>query len=190
MGMFKANKATGFGKFYHKAGDYFFGEFVFDRARGYGIYLHSNGAEFEGEWVDDFQEGYGKSLLLKKGVEKWLDKSYYIGKYNRGKKDGYGIYEWGDGSSYTGEWKENCLHGYVLIILVYIREAIFLQTDECTSGLGFITKWKATGNFIGKTVKSTLDTTQMTRKKGLEFTTGRNQQGLILVFGKKVSSMG
>ena len=42
------------------------------------------------------QHGYGR--------ETWTDKSSYEGDYNKGSKQGKGIYKYADGSVYEGDW--------------------------------------------------------------------------------------
>jgi hypothetical protein len=69
--------------------------------------------------VEDCQNGLGQ--------ESWNDDSHYKGNYLKGKKQGIGSYKWADGSRYEGEWYENCLHGYVhLILLTFLLGNILL----------------------------------------------------------------
>lgn len=103
IGIYKNNKAEGFGKFIDGI-DIYKGEFRNDTLNGFGIYQHGEEIIYIGYWIDDLEEKYG--------IEEWKDGSIYKGEYSQGKKHGIGTYIWKDGSRYEGNWKYNIQEGF------------------------------------------------------------------------------
>jgi len=85
------------------------GEFKYNKLNGYGECFQAElGYNYKGNWMNDLQSGMG--------FEHWVDRSFYIGQYEMGKKEGFGKYQWADSSFFIGEWKDNKIHGYVSYI--------------------------------------------------------------------------
>ncbi len=59
---------------------------------------------YDGEFLNDLMHGKG---FLKSQEEKWE----FSGDFNRGKRDGYGVYTYKNCDKYVGEWLNNQMHG-------------------------------------------------------------------------------
>lgn len=119
-GLWKNDKAHGFGRLIHSDGDVYTGNWADGKTNGFGEYIHANGAKYSGEWKDDKHEG--------KGLETWPDGARYEGEYINGKKHGQGVFLWSDMSKYEGQFFDNSIHG--------------LGTYQWSDGRKYIGDWK------------------------------------------------
>ena len=87
-GFWENDKASIKGRLIHAYGDVYEGEWENNKANGFGSYLHFDGTCYEGEWLDDNMHGFGK--------ETWVNGSSFEGIYQKGLKNGPGIFIWAD----------------------------------------------------------------------------------------------
>lgn len=92
----------------------FKGYYKSNKPNGYGI-LKEQGRLIEGEWKGRNMKGIGEEVFS--------DETFYRGEFDKGLKNGIGIYRWPDGTIYQGEWKENKMKGYGCII--YLDDRIY-----------------------------------------------------------------
>lgn len=63
------------------------------------IYNNKTHENYEGQWLNNKPSGYGVyHYLLNDKMNK------YMGEFNDGLKEGFGIFEYSDGQVYEGEW--------------------------------------------------------------------------------------
>ena len=79
------------------------GWFVNGKLNGHARYINEQGDLYVGWWTDDRYHG--------KGFFTWGDAHEeaghkYIGQFENGIRNGYGVYKWPDGRK-LGKWKEN-----------------------------------------------------------------------------------
>jgi len=80
------------------------GQWRDNKANGIGR-LRDETGEYLGYWKNGEKHGVGK--------ETWFaDKTVFRGVYDKGQKEGIGIYEWGDGSKYQGQLSDNEITGW------------------------------------------------------------------------------
>ncbi|CRG97925.1 conserved Plasmodium protein, unknown function [Plasmodium gallinaceum] len=99
-----------------------------EKKTNYNLYIHEykkkNIVEnlYVGEWMNDKQHGFGIYIWFKKKKNKnkiiYQNENYdkYAGYWNKGKKDGYGIFYYNNGNKYIGIWKNNKKNGYGYLI--------------------------------------------------------------------------
>lgn len=153
-GEWKNGKRDGIGILIKKDMAKYIGEFIEDKANGYGILLSQNGDEFEykGYWKDSKAHGYGiynkKEVISYKGIweydkphkfgiEKW-PQSEYIGEYNNGNKEGYGILNIRN-AIYEGQMKDGNIDGIGCFIFKDKRKYIGEFVNNKMEGYGILT---------------------------------------------------
>ena len=92
----------------------FIGEYKKNRPYGYGL-LSYLGDSLEGIWNGRNLKGIGEEILS--------DETFYRGEFDKGMKNGIGIYRWPDGTIYQGEWKDNQMKG--LGCIIYLDDRIY-----------------------------------------------------------------
>ena len=67
--------------------------------------VYANGDIYRGNWVKGYKLGDEEETGFKqgKGMESYIDGSYYKGDYYEGKKHGKGVFNWPDQSKYEGD---------------------------------------------------------------------------------------
>lgn len=123
-----AVEVTGIALFDNKPLRYTFGgEYKNNKPHGYGLLSHSGGI-FEGKWAGRNMKGIGEEV--------WNDETFYRGEFDKGMKNGIGIYRWPDGTIYQGEWVNNEMNGYGIIIYTDDRVYEGEITNGTMDGLG------------------------------------------------------
>jgi len=63
--------------------------------------------KYEGNFQDGLAHGHGRTFFA--------DGGWHKGRYAKGKMNGYGVMQTSEGFEYTGTWKDDELHGEVLV---------------------------------------------------------------------------
>ncbi|TNE64087.1 MAG: peptidase C14 caspase catalytic subunit p20 [Bacteroidetes bacterium] len=145
-GNFINSKFDGNGTFYFANGDRYVGNFKENYPHGSGTRYHANGTVESGDWREgefigssliesgqigciqgDCDNGNG-SYIFKEGSAK------YVGDFQNGQPDGFGICSYANGDRYRGEWAEGAFMG---------KGTLYLHDGTEVAGY-----WRA-GEFVG-----------------------------------------
>ena len=153
VGVWRCGKICGRGTYYRPDGTKsYVGESIDGIMHGRGRALDESGAViYEGEFYCDRYDGYG--------IKRYLDKSIYVGQWERGCCHGRGKKVWAHGT-YTGEWQNDKPHGR--------------GTFESVEGWSYTGEW-ANEQAHGLGIRTEADGT---RKKGL-FVHGEYKTSII-----------
>jgi len=97
-------KKSGYGTEKLKNGIEYIGNFENDLRNGHGEITHGNGDVYNGNFVNDIRSGKGKYTWSSSG-------NVYDGNWEKGNREGFGIFYYKNGNKYAGSWKENIKSG-------------------------------------------------------------------------------
>ncbi|PWA63664.1 phosphatidylinositol-4-phosphate 5-kinase 2 [Artemisia annua] len=189
-GEWKRGKASGSGKFSWPSGATYEGEFKSGRMEGFGVFTGADGDTYRGSWSCDRKHGYGQ--------KSYCNGDYYDGYWRRNLQDGNGKYVWKNGNEYVGEWRNGVINGRGVLIWANGNRYDGNWEHGAPKGHGVYT-WTDGGCYVGCWSKDSnfnfknplkpnqiLNGTFYPGKNG--FSTGKNEDGLGLGFGHKLSA--
>lgn len=134
IGDWKDDLQNGIGSEYWPDGSFYSGEFKDGFKEGIGSYFWSDGSVYKGEWSKNSMHGFGEYITSDKKIyhgefcESSMQGSgylsinnsekFYLGSFNRDKKEGFGIFVWTQPvfKAYIGFWKNSKQHGIAKFI--------------------------------------------------------------------------
>jgi hypothetical protein len=106
---------SGIGKITYPSGNFYVGEWANGVKEGKGeMHWVALKQKYVGQWREDFPCGVGTLIWVEdSGVNKVL-RNRYEGFFQKGMRQGLGIFYYANGSTYEGYWSQNKKHGYAI----------------------------------------------------------------------------
>ena len=112
-GEWKNGRISGEGRIKWENGNLYEGEFKMNHIEGNGYMVWYDLLEkYIGRWKSDKQNGLGMHIWYEPKGELKEMRNRYVGEWEEGIRQGYGVFFYSNGAMYEGEWKNNMKHGF------------------------------------------------------------------------------